>query len=169
MQKNKAMNTMSISYRTLSVAFLLAVILGVSTLLAINFIFFPPVINKTSLPRFASYEELKAFVNATAPPPYYFGDAVLGVPRAKTATLMEQGGVEYSKTNIQVEGVDEADIVKSDGTYIYIVSAEIVTIVRAYPPKEVQVVTSISIGEAVRGIFINGDKLVHACMHAWHV
>ena len=28
----------------------------------------------------------------------------------------------YSKTNTQVEGVDEADIVKTDGTYLYVVS-----------------------------------------------
>lgn len=31
---------------------------------------------------------------------------------------------EYSSTNIQVEGVDEADVVKTDGTYLYIISAE---------------------------------------------
>lgn len=159
MQKQEAMNIMSTSYKTLSAVFLLAVILGVSIPLAIVS-FYPPVINKASLPRFASYEELKAFVNTTAPPPYYLQEVDLGVPRAKTEALTGNGGVEYSKTNIQVEGVDEADIVKSDGTYIYMVSEEKVTIVRAQPPEEVQVVTSISIGEAVRGIFINEGKLV---------
>lgn len=29
-------------------------------------------------------------------------------------------GEEYSKTNVQVEGIDEADIVKTDGAYLYI-------------------------------------------------
>jgi uncharacterized secreted protein with C-terminal beta-propeller domain len=31
---------------------------------------------------------------------------------------------DYSKTNVQVEGIDEADIVKTDGEYIYIVSGK---------------------------------------------
>jgi uncharacterized secreted protein with C-terminal beta-propeller domain len=29
------------------------------------------------------------------------------------------GGVDYSQTNIQVQGVDESDIIKTDGNYIY--------------------------------------------------
>lgn len=29
-------------------------------------------------------------------------------------------GADYSKTNVQVEGIDEADIVKTDGAYLYI-------------------------------------------------
>ncbi len=33
-------------------------------------------------------------------------------------------GSDYSKTNTQVDGVDEADIVKTDGKYIYAVSAK---------------------------------------------
>lgn len=39
---------------------------------------------------------------------------------AEEATWMWGGGVpEYSKTNVQVEGVDESDIVKTDWKYIY--------------------------------------------------
>ncbi|WP_006717326.1 beta-propeller domain-containing protein [Desulfitobacterium metallireducens] len=34
----------------------------------------------------------------------------------------ESGGVAYSGTNLQVEGVDEADIVKTDGNYLYQIS-----------------------------------------------
>ena len=29
------------------------------------------------------------------------------------------GAADFSSTNVQVEGVDEADIIKTDGTYIY--------------------------------------------------
>lgn len=35
----------------------------------------------------------------------------------------DTGGGSYSTTNLQVEGVDEGDIVKTDGTYVYILSA----------------------------------------------
>jgi len=43
---------------------------------------------------------------------------------------------DYSLTNVQVEGVDEADIVKTDGTYIYIISNQSIVILKAYPPEE---------------------------------
>lgn len=33
-----------------------------------------------------------------------------------------EGSADYSKTNVQVEGVDEPDIVKTDGTYIYVLA-----------------------------------------------
>lgn len=38
----------------------------------------------------------------------------------KGAADSEQNGVYYSGTNVQVPGVDEGDIVKTDGTYIYV-------------------------------------------------
>ncbi|MCL1890974.1 MAG: beta-propeller domain-containing protein [Coriobacteriia bacterium] len=38
---------------------------------------------------------------------------------------------DYSETNVQVEGIDEADIVKTDGTNIYILSGSSIVIVRA--------------------------------------
>lgn len=33
---------------------------------------------------------------------------------------IDAADVDYSETNVQVQGVDEADIVKTDGKYIYI-------------------------------------------------
>ncbi len=69
-------------------------------------------------------------------------------------------GVEYSGTNIQVEGVDEADIVKTDGTFLYIVSDSNIYIVRAYPPEQSEVVSIIKMEQIVSGIFIKEGKLV---------
>ncbi|NLC67814.1 MAG: hypothetical protein GX754_03290, partial [Clostridiaceae bacterium] len=48
---------------------------------------------------------------------------------------------DYSGTNIQVEGVDEADVVKTDGEYIYQVNGkrERITIIKAYPAGEMKV------------------------------
>jgi inhibitor of cysteine peptidase len=69
-------------------------------------------------------------------------------------------GVDYSGTNIQVEGVDEADIVKTDGTFLYTVSDNKVYIIRAYPPEQSEVVSIIEMKQTVTGIFIKGDKLV---------
>jgi len=50
--------------------------------------------------------------------------AEAGQADAPEATGMGEGGDEsdYSDTNVQVEGVDEADIVKTDGKYIYVLT-----------------------------------------------
>ena len=68
--------------------------------------------------------------------------------------------VDYSGTNVQVEGVDEADLVKTDGEYIYIVRGDTLIIVKAYPPEEAEVVARVRLYQLVQDIFINGDKLV---------
>ena len=38
--------------------------------------------------------------------------------------LSRRPAADYSKTNIQVEGVDEADFVKNDGKYIYVIAQD---------------------------------------------
>ncbi|MBU1167235.1 beta-propeller domain-containing protein, partial [Patescibacteria group bacterium] len=52
---------------------------------------------------------------------------------------------DYSTTNVQVEGVDEADVVKNDGQYIYAVSNDKVSILEAYPAKEMKKLSEIVI------------------------
>jgi uncharacterized secreted protein with C-terminal beta-propeller domain len=56
------------------------------------------------------------------------------------------GSSEYSKTNTQVQGVDEGDIIKTDGKYIYQVNGEQVIIVKAYPANEMEVMSQIKFG-----------------------
>jgi uncharacterized secreted protein with C-terminal beta-propeller domain len=50
-------------------------------------------------------------------------------PMATSAT--EDASVDYSGTNVQVKGVDEADIVKTDGSYIYYVAGTQLNILKA--------------------------------------
>lgn len=54
---------------------------------------------------------------------------------------------DYSKTNVQVEGVDEADIVKTDGSYIYQVNGNRVIIAKAYPAGEMKIIKSLNFSE----------------------
>lgn len=51
---------------------------------------------------------------------------------------------EYSTTNIQVENVDEADVTKTDGDYIYSLSENQVIITDVKKPEEIKVVAKIS-------------------------
>jgi uncharacterized secreted protein with C-terminal beta-propeller domain len=69
-------------------------------------------------------------------------------------------GRDYSGTNVQVAGVDEADVVKTDGDYVYIVKDDTVIIVQAYPAEEARIVHRINIGQQVNQIYVSGDKLV---------
>lgn len=52
-----------------------------------------------------------------------------------SSSLQDSG---YSQTNLQVEGVDEADIVKTDGKYIYYIKDNMVYIAQADKGKLVQ-------------------------------
>ncbi len=51
----------------------------------------------------------------------------------------ETGSADYSKTNVQVEGVDEADIVKTDGKYLYQVNSDRIVVAEIYPSSNMKI------------------------------
>jgi len=53
-----------------------------------------------------------------------------------------QNSAKYSRTNVQVDGVDEGDIVKTDGKNIYVLSRNRVYILDASDPKDIKTVSS---------------------------
>ena len=67
---------------------------------------------------------------------------------------------DYSTTNVQISGVDEPDIVKNDGKYIYTVVGSKVVIVEAYPASGMKIVAELEFNKTVRSIFIDKNKLV---------
>ncbi len=83
------------------------------------------------LPRFKDMEELKEYLKNNTSSKIYLEDTMksedIEQNISTTTTLGESNestnseNSDYSKTNIQVEGVDEADIIKTDGRYIYYV------------------------------------------------
>jgi len=83
------------------------------------------------------------------------GEGAIYAPAANDYAI-----TDYATTNIQVAGVDEADIVKTDGEYIYLVSGNRTIIVEAYRPEQAQVLSEIELEGTAIGIFINGDSLV---------
>lgn len=44
---------------------------------------------------------------------------------------------EFSQTNVLEAGIDEADVVKTDGSFIYLVDSGKLKIISAYPPKNI--------------------------------
>ncbi len=69
----------------------------------------------------------------------------------------------FSTTNIQVEGVDEADIVKTDGQYLYQINKGRIIIIKAYPPGEMKICSILPFSDAVftpRELYVDQNRLV---------
>jgi uncharacterized secreted protein with C-terminal beta-propeller domain len=155
----------------------LAIILGA---VCLNFGIRPllPPISVSALSTFSSYEELENYLKTNQETPYYYVE-MSDLPRmplpsgvtpsptylatflegADIQTVVPKSGPEYSVTNVQVAAVDEADLVKTDGEYMYIISGNNITILKAYPAEDAEILSQISLNGTLRGIFINGDKL----------
>jgi inhibitor of cysteine peptidase len=124
----------------------------------------PLYLGDSQISKFASYEQLHEFVKTNAGYKQFFwrvggGDAILA-PGSEEGFAPAPAVTDHSTTNIQVAGVDEADTVKTDGDYIYLVSGNKTIIVKAYPPEQAQIVSEIELQGTIIGIFINGDRLV---------
>ena len=157
---------LSISWSRLLIQFSAALLLGViSGVLLLN-LTEPPSLGPQTIPpsrpalsKFSSNEELKTFLNRSVLEyqrgGYGGGWQTYGA-WAEAGRYGSQQTPEYSRTNVQVEEVDEADIVKCDGKYIYVVSGRSVIIVEAYPPENARVV-----GEIVLNGTVLGLSLIH--------
>jgi len=85
----------------------------------------------------------------TAAPAEGMGDTGLG------------GGSEFSQTNIQVAGVDEADIVKTDGKYVYALAQEGLQIIEAYPGEEAKLLSTTEYPDFYTNeMFVDDDRLL---------
>lgn len=74
------------------------------------------------------------------------------------------GDRSHSDTNVQVGGVDEADIMETDGDYLYLISGQELLIFDAFPADETNIVSRTLIasgenGQTPIGMFLRGDRL----------
>ena len=77
------------------------------------------------------------------------------------------GGAEFSETNVQVEGIDEADIIKTDGQYFYVfdLNRNAIYIVSA-KGSEMKLTATVPVSEEFDGnetgreMYLLGDRLV---------
>ncbi len=67
---------------------------------------------------------------------------------------------DYSTTNIQVENVDEADVNKTDGDYIYSLSDNHVIITDVRNPQEIKIIFEISPSGIPEDLILYNNKLV---------
>jgi len=118
----------------------------------------------SSMKTFPSYTALKDFLKtSTGSSPLGTYDARFGistqapsaVPSQAESTLGGTNTKDYSTTNIQVAGVDEADKVKTDGNYLYMIGNNTVYIIDANP-QNAKVLSKIPYENAyIEGIYLN--------------
>ncbi len=139
-------------------------------ILALIFLFYPKqaITNETQIKQFSSQDDLENFLKENSENAGILGGierAVSGITPAKIeaenadAPTGIGAASDYSTTNIQVEGVDEADIVKNDGKYIYVVSGNKLVIANAYPAENMKVLSEMNI-RGISNLYINNDKLI---------
>ena len=126
------------------------------------------VVGEGSLAAFSSYAQLRDFLEDSA------GERYNDYPYEEFALSGDStdSKASYSTTNIQVSGVDEQDIVKTDGEHVFVSTYNEVTIIKAYPPEEMEVmavlttadilgyVHSDEVGVYISGMFVSEDRLV---------
>lgn len=125
---------------------------------------------------FGSEAELKAYLigqdNKPARPGVEFvadadgeasagGDAAPDAPPTPNVLQDESSSDrDYSGTTEQEDGVQEADVMKSDGTYFYILSRNILRIVQAMPAETLQTTGSLELDGWGLELYLVGNKVV---------
>jgi inhibitor of cysteine peptidase len=128
-----------------------------------------PILNNnngqvSSMSTFPSYTALKDFLKtSTGSSPSDTYDSRFGIsaqsptaaPNLAESTVGGTNTKDYSATNIQVSGVDEADKVKTDGNYLYMIGNNTVYILDANP-QNAKVLFKIPYENAyLAGIYLN--------------
>ena len=128
-----------------------------------------------NMKHFTSYDDLKSYLEEYGSGSYGIKLRGLGFPMIMYDSVASGGeaatnlapsvsssgeSIDFSGTNIQIAGVDEADTVKTDGSYIYYARGNEVIILRAYPADEAGIVSRITMENTVSDIYLSEDKLV---------
>lgn len=89
--------------------------------------------------------------------------SIEGASQSTRSGLTEKSKENYSKTNVQVEGVDEGDIIKTDGEYIYQVNKQRVVITKAYPAEDMKILSVLNFTGMKfnpQELYLHGDKML---------
>ncbi|WP_198135863.1 beta-propeller domain-containing protein [Pontibacillus chungwhensis] len=111
------------------------------------------------LPAIGSEEELKAILKK-----FQNEDSSMRMTVEESADVSassEDSASSSSKTNIQVNGVDEADLVKNDGEHIYYARNNDIVIAKGSPIEKAKVLTKIDDENFIPNqLFLYNDRLV---------
>jgi inhibitor of cysteine peptidase len=81
----------------------------------------------------------------------------------ESIAVEEKASADYSETNLQVSGIDEGDIVKTDRNYIYHVGEQRINITRVFPARDMEIMSKITYDSTNLSpiqLFIHGEELI---------
>ena len=126
---------------------------------------------QAELPVVGSYENLVELLEKAQGYSNLYGRVMIdsmAVKESNQAVVPQAAGapaddMDFSATNLQVAGVDEGDLVKTDGLYIYQVNEERINIIRAQPAADMALTAAIGFSD--RGftpseLYVDGDRLI---------
>jgi uncharacterized secreted protein with C-terminal beta-propeller domain len=93
------------------------------------------------------------------PPSQTTVDANVPTQAATTFSALAGGNTTFSTTNVQVAGVDEGDIVKTDGNYIYYLRDQELIIAQAWPASSLGIVSTTPLDGTPIVEYLNGSRL----------
>jgi len=73
---------------------------------------------------------------------------------------------DYTTTNNQEQGVDEMDIVKTNGTHLYAVEGDALHVLRSWPAAATAKLATVAARDDARGLFLRDDRVLVAS-HTW--
>jgi len=73
---------------------------------------------------------------------------------------------DYTTTNTQEQGVDELDIVKTNGTHLYAVESDQLHALRSWPAETTSELATVDSGDYISGLFLRGDRVL-VVSNAW--
>lgn len=83
-------------------------------------------------------------------------------PNTSTGAQNETSKSEHSTTNVQVEGIDESDIIKNDGNYLYILKDHQIHVVNIQTDEmfvEGTIQPSIEAADVIQDMYVDENKL----------
>lgn len=120
------------------------------------------------LPRLENFENLYNILKNAKSGNAIYGETLLDATTNSSDSIITEKSetetdTDFSKTNVQVEGVDEADIVKTDGNYIYYITSDKIVIVNAEDSSNLKLVSEINNNEDdfyPNELYIKADTLI---------
>ncbi len=170
--------------RRTSTALLAGSLLGIATVVAVfsAMAVSPPGGSSSAFPQglhaFDSYSQMQQFVTANARSaqqysqngvwfgngmPVMFGGVATTATMtvASTAASPKASAPSFTGTNVQVQGVDEPDRVKTDGMHLFVSSGNNVTLINAYPSNATSIASRLRFpNSTVVGLEIAKDRLL---------
>lgn len=136
-----------------------------------------PINNPEAIPdlkRFASCSELKDRIAKSAngyakgmpvPMRAITLDSVAGQAPSGAAESAASRTDDFSRTNVQVEGVDEADIIKNDGKFVYHLTRNRLAISSVYPVESTKMLSITNLGSETQSfqptdLYVEGDRVM---------